>query len=757
MHLSDSAPLRGITGPTVDWWRGLFDSAEKAMLICDAEGAVLKINAQAGALLRLPRVDPADLNLSQILTPQLFQKVAAFLKIPGQRQITFSGISLMSEGHLRLIADIQIAQLSEGHFLVELKDASRRWRVESHAQRLATAIEATSDIFFFTDTEFRLGFVNSSFQTVTGYTIEEVLGHTADFLRSSSQAGKVAAYLECVRQGRSWSGELLNLRRDGTEYPVESTISPFFDKNGELLGYVACERDVTAKKKLQEELLLERNFTLSILDSIESAIYAVDGDFLLTHMNDGWKKMPASHGFLTLRDPPALKTNFFEYVDPAKAAELRAFFQVVMATRQAQVLPASSPNGHWVVKISPWFHEKDVRGIIYAVSDDGKLHELQKMLYQAQKMETIGTLAAGVAHDFNNLLQVIRGNVELALMEGASPSDIQWNLQQISEVTERAAGITHQMLSFSRDSDEQVTVFDFNGVLCEVSSLLKHSLPANIVFELKPHPGMLNVQMDLTRANQLVLNLCVNARDAMPGGGKVTVSSTPISLSAEQAACHKLLAGGRYVRCTVTDTGVGIAPDVLPRIFDPFFTTKENGKGTGLGLSIAHDAICRTGGFIEVESKLGSGTTFHVYLPAVDSAANVPAEGAPPAATSCVGSILVVDDLELIRDFTQTFLQLAGYTVRLARDGAEALKVLEAAPVDLLFTDNKMPGISGVELIDRVAARWPEIKCVLASGYLEDTVLQQMVYRCRARILKKPYHVAEALQMISEMLAGPAK
>jgi PAS domain S-box-containing protein len=739
---------------TTEWWRCFFELSEDAVVICNGNAEIVKVNTRAIDLLALHGQILNRLSLSTILTPSLFHRVQAFLQFPGERQLTFSGISLMAHGHLRLIADLHIGQLSPGFFLLNIKDAGLRWRIESHAKRLATATDATSDVFFFTDSEFKLGYVNASFQTVTGYNIEEVLGHTADFLRAPSQAGLIKEYLASVLKGKSWSGELINIRRDGSEYPVESTISPIFDKGGSLLGYVACERDVSAKKKLQEELMLERNFSNSILDSIDSAIYAIDTQFKLVQTNDGWKRLPSPHGFISITHFPATNSNFFDYVDEGKRDELKAFFHLAMASRKAHVLSSSSHNGHWVVKISPWLHDADVRGIIYTVSDESKLHELQKQLYQAQKMETVGTLAAGVAHDFNNLLQVIRGNVELALTDEKNPADTRWSLQQINEVTERAAEITHQMLSFSRDTDENIVVFDFNNVITEVASLLRHSMPSNIELIIQRAPGNLNVQMDSTRANQLVLNLCVNARDAMPSGGKLTVVTTLEHLSEDQALRQQRVAGSLYVQCQVIDTGVGIPPEILPRIFDPFFTTKENGKGTGLGLSIAHDAITRAGGFIEVESALGKGTTFHVFLPVVEAGAPTSVAQSADTRPTCSGRILVVDDVELIREFTEAFLRSAGYATRVAKDAEQALKLLEEEQFDLLFTDNKMPGISGHELIERVVIRWPRIKCILATGYLEEKVQQQLSRQPNVRTLLKPYHVTEAIKLVGDLLVS---
>lgn len=739
-------------GVTTGFWRCFFEQAEEALLICDDQAVVQRVNIRAENLLKIKKSELVGFNLSQFFTSAVCTKVKAFLKLGGQGQMTFSGITLISKGHSHLMADLQISEPSQGQYLIRIKDAGRRWRIESHAQRLTTAIDATSDIFFLTDAEFKIGFANASFQTVAGYTLEEVLGRSAEFLRAPSQGKIMEEYLNCVRNGRGWSGELINVRHDGSEYPVESTVSPIFSPSGEVLGYVACERDVTAKKRLQKELLQERNFTRSIFDSIDSAIYALDRDFRLTNLNEGWKKLPTPHGFLTMHEAPVLGTNFFDYVEPSRRAELRARFQVVLGTREPQLLSAASHNAYSVIKVSPWMHEKDVCGIIYAVSDHTELHELQKQLYQAQKMETVGTLAAGVAHDFNNLLQIIRGNVGVSLLDEEAPKEIRNTMLQIDEAADRAGEITRQLLTFSRTSEEKIVVFDLNDAVNEATSLLLHSLATNIKLDIQAHPEKLRVRMDSTRANQLVLNLCVNARDAMPKGGVLMIATTLVSLTAQQASRWQRPPGSVYAKVTVADTGVGIAPEILPRIFDPFFTTKENGKGTGLGLSIAHDAVTRADGFMEVESELGKGTCFHVYFPAADAVAPIPVKVEEVAQRECIGSILVVDDLEMIRDFIEVLLVNVGYTVKLAADASEALALLEKETFDLLFTDNKMPGMSGVDLIAHAVERWPKMKCILASGFVEEGVQRRAEHHYGAKVLKKPFHMTDALKLVQDLL-----
>jgi two-component system cell cycle sensor histidine kinase/response regulator CckA len=260
--------------------------------------------------------------------------------------------------------------------------------------------------------------------------------------------------------------------------------------------------------------------------------------------------------------------------------------------------------------------------------------------------------------------------------------------------------------------------------------------------------------MDSTRASQALLNLCVNAQDAMPAGGKLTLTNTVLEPSAELVVRHSLQPGTVYARCSVADTGCGIAPEMLPKIFQPFFTTKENGKGTGLGLSIVQRVAHEAGGFIEVESVLGQGTMFHLYLPLVQEKSTPVAEPNHAPLMQGSGRVLVVDDVDLLRDLARTFLELTGLTVLVASSGEQALKVLEeaTAPVDILFTDYNMPGMNGVELMEQVSTRWPATRFILASGYLDDTTCAR-VESCHATMLAKPYDIHEASEVVMKALA----
>ena len=361
-------------------------------------------------------------------------------------------------------------------------------------------------------------------------------------------------------------------------------------------------------------------------------------------------------------------------------------------------------------------------------------------------------LAAGVAHDFNNLILAIRGNTSLLLLGDASREDLASRLNQIDEAAMRAAEITQQLLAFSRASDEKEVVLDFNQVIKEAGHLAARTLRSKSPIKIEPYSEPLKVQIDATRAQQLILNLCVNANDAMPSGGTITINNSLFRLNNANTsgAATQLL----FCKSTISDTGTGIPPEIVSRIFDPFFTTKEKGKGTGLGLAICQSIVTKSGGFIEVESRIGFGTSFHLFLPLVDK--DVTKVDSPP--THClnkgVGKVLVVDDLDLVLEFTSSFLTKAGYEVLTANGPSAALELIlrQDQQLDLMFTDFNMPDMSGWELIQEVSIHRPHLPSILASGYLEDSERCQIEEYPNVHILNKPYSIEKATQMVGQIL-----
>jgi two-component system cell cycle sensor histidine kinase/response regulator CckA len=551
---------------------------------------------------------------------------------------------------------------------------------------------------------------------------------------------------------------------DGTCLAADLRLTPF-EHGCWLIGIKLAARQLRVRDASEshgpaaeshDTVLIGSRVAHSILNSLEGSLYLLDGRCQLIAFSDGWLKMPPEHGWLKFTEAPEAGRSLLDYVgDAHRRLELEKAFSAVLAEGQRQQLQAVDALGrHWLMDVLPWRHEGRIRGLVYKVTDNTAFVGVQNQLFHAQKLGTVGALAAGVAHDFNNLLLAIRGNVGLLLLDANLNSEAHARLEQVDNAASRAGDLSQQLLSFSRPSEEKVAVLDFNEVIQEAATLTQRLLRGKVTLELQSSPEPAKVQIDGTRASQVLLNLCVNAHDAMPTGGKITLSNAIIDLTEAQAAKVRRKPGEKFVRCSVADTGTGIPPEFLPRIFNPFFTTKEKGKGTGLGLSIVNGVISRAGGFIEVESALNIGTSFHVYLPIDRGPVRKPDTELRHKIRSGTGRLLVVDDLDLVLEFATSFLNQAGYQVLTATSAEGALRILaeEKEPVDLLLTDYAMPEKNGWQLIQEVQARWPRVKCVLASGYLED--IERAQISKSVRILDKPFGIAEATTVIAEILLG---
>jgi len=403
--------------------------------------------------------------------------------------------------------------------------------------------------------------------------------------------------------------------------------------------------------------------------------------------------------------------------------------------------------------------ERDADGrvvrVIGVTQDVTDRRRLEEQFRQAQKMEAVGRLAGGVAHDFNNLLTVINGYSEMLLPEHPATHPHHSALNAIRDAGERAAGLTSQLLSFSRRAIIEPRVFDPNAVVGESAKLLHRLIGEDISFATALDPTVSRVRADPGQLGQVVMNLTVNARDSMPGGGKLTIETRNVELDAEFCRSRPEITPGWYVLLAVSDTGTGMTPEVQARIFEPFFTTKGEGQGTGLGLATVFGIVQQFGGQVEVYSEVGVGSTFKVYLPAVDSPTTQATAASSPVVSGAEVVLLVEDQAE-VRRFASIALQGYGYRVLAAADGKAALALADTQPtIDLLVTDVVMPEMNGRELAERLRARRPGLKVIYMSGYTDDAVVRHGVIGASDAFLQKPFTPLALAAKVREALDRP--
>ena len=432
-----------------------------------------------------------------------------------------------------------------------------------------------------------------------------------------------------------------------------------------------------------------------------------------------------------------------------------------MTLAQDDVMPwqlrARSADGSWRwLEGTTTNHLNDpaIRGIVVNCHDVTDRKRLEGQFRQAQKMESIGRLAGGIAHDFNNLLTAIKGNLELAMME-IQPIDPRFEyLADADKAADSASSLTRQLLTFSRKQVIDPKVINLNDVITHVRKLLARLIGEDVTLEHFVEPELASVRFDPGQVEQILINLAVNARDAMPNGGLLTLETANVDLDEEYVKSHPYVEAGPYVMLAVSDTGAGMTDAIRANLFEPFFTTKEAGRGTGLGLAMVYGAVKQNGGQIEVYSEPGHGTTFKIYLPAVDQAAGTALEPISERRPQGTESIVLVEDEEHVRAIASRMLERLGYTVHAFADGPSAIAavVQMVATPSLLVTDVVMPGMNGHVLMERLLELRPSMKVLFTSGYTANVIVHHGVLREGIEFLAKPYSLDLLAQRVREVL-----
>ncbi len=616
--------------------------------------------------------------------------------------------------------------------------------------------------------------VNSLAQKLFGYDRDELMGRKVEMLVPESYRQQhhhhrqdFAAAPKTRRMGADL--DLYGRRSNGSEFPVEISLSPVSTEDGTFV--LSAIRDISDRKRIAEELRRAneelhrrsaeqlgeyRTKLASIIDSSEDAILSKDLNGIITSWNRGAEHM---YGYapeevigrhISLLIPGDRPDEISEILQKIARGESTEHYESVRVTKDGSRLNVS-------ISVSPL---RGVRGEIVGASaivrDITAQKRTEGQLRQAQKMEAVGRLAGGVAHDFNNILGIINACTEF-LRDRIDPSAEPWlYVENIKKATDRGRSLTKQLLAFSRTSAIQPCVLDLNERLKDISKLLRPLLGDDVEILIVPKLHSAVVEADPGQLDQIVVNLAVNARDAMPRGGKFILETGAVKLDEAFAEQHQAMAAGKYILLTVSDTGSGMDEATISRIFEPFFTTKELGKGTGLGLATVYGIVKQNAGHILVYSEPGHGTTFKIYLPSADHkigvASSAEVETVSPRRQGA--TILLVEDDEIMRGLTRQLLQENGYTVVEASDGKAALEWVESHPgqIDLLLTDVIMRRMSGPELVEHLNASHANLKVVYMSGYTGELIAEREVLKRGVTLLEKPFTRTALLNTIHKTL-----
>ena len=539
------------------------------------------------------------------------------------------------------------------------------------------------------------------------------------------------------------------------------------DELAQLSQDLRTERE--ACRKLQAELKQAQE-TIASLTQAEAYFrhlteYALD---LITILDADGTIRFESHSIaaeLGYQPEDYIGRNAFEFVHPDDVGRvMQAFLTALQSHGSTPVLSFRFRHKDGTYRIlegrgNNLLDQPSVRGIVFNSRDVTEQRRLEEQLRQSQKVQAIGQLTGGVAHDFNNILTAILGYSELTLADLPPDSKLATQVEEIEKAAHRAAGLTRQLLAFSRKQILQPRVISLTSVISEMDKMLRRLLGENIDLVTILREPIGNVKADLGQIEQVLLNLAVNARDAMEGtsNAKLTIELADVTLDENYASSRIDVKPGPYVLMAISDNGGGMPPDVLARLFEPFFTTKELGKGTGLGLATCHGIIKQTGGHIAVYSELNRGTTFKVYLPRVDEEAQpIRHTTTSLIAPSGTGTILLVEDEPMLRELGRTVLQELGYEVFCAANGKEALRLVQETPdahFDLLFTDVIMPEMGGKELAEKLRPISPDTKVVFCSGYTEDAIRHIGGLETGVFFIQKPYTLSTVAQKLNEILS----
>lgn len=651
--------------------------------------------------------------------------------------------------------------------ITELKETQSF--LENERTRLRNLLQTIPAMVWMKDTDGVYLFCNARFERFFGASETEIIGRSdfdfidreqAEFFREHDRRA-IAAGCSCVNE------EWITYADDGHRELLETIKTPVHDAAGQLLGVLGVAWDITGKKRTEEELRNERTRYINLVDSVDGVVWETDarslrftyvsgqGERLLGYSPDQWHQ----------------ERFWQEHLHPEDRERILALTEARTAAGEDHELEyrflARDGRVFWIQDIVTVVLENGVpgwrRGIMVDITgrtvQEKEKQNLEAQLRQAQKMEAIGRLAGGVAHDFNNKLSVILGYADLLKEGRAGLEKSRDYVTQIIRAATQSRDITRQLLAFSRQEEISPQVLDLNTLVRSVRKGLGRFISEDILFELRLAPDLWRISMDPTQVDQVLMNLIVNARDAMSGGGRLVVTTENVTIDPLLHRQHPELREGDFVRLTVEDSGSGISEETLPHIFEPFYTTKGTGQGTGLGLATVYGIVSQNQGVVLVDSTQGLGSTFSVYFPRC----MVEEQGAEtveePLTAGGRATILMVEDEETVRQMTTDMLAASGYTTLVAGTPEEALELCAEynGAIDLLLTDVIMPGMNGKELSEEILAMRPDIRVLYMSGYAADIVSAKGLVDTSRSFIQKPFSLRTLVERIEERLNAKSR
>ncbi len=730
----------------------LVESAPEAIAFVDTKNIVLRINREFTHLFGYEAAESVGQNLDALVVPEEKCEEGKWLDEEAERGAITSieTVRRRKDGSRievsLLVSPVNVAENQIAVYCI-YRDITRRKRAEEELreseERYRRLVELSPDAVWVRRGE-KIIFINSAGVKLLGATApDEVVGKSAlDLMHPSHRAVAARRMAELQSPGQTvpFLEEKL-VRLDGSVVDVEIAATSF--KIGKETASQVIVHDLTERKRAERELLAAETRFRLLVEQLPAITYmagfGAEGDWSYVS-----PQIEAILGFTPtewVADPKL----WFRQLHPEDAAKVIGLEETCRMSGQPYSaeyrLQAKDGKYHWFTDIATVVRNANgIESLQGVMTDVTETKMLEAQFRQSQKMEAVGQLAGGIAHDFNNLLMVIRGHTDLLLNSaGGQPRE---NIAQIQKAADRAAALTRQLLAFSRMQVLQPEVLDLNQVVADMASMIERLFGSNIEFIFSTDPELGHVRADAGQLEQVLLNLAVNARDAMPSGGCLRIRTENVRFAPGDARPLPAIGDGDYAALIVTDTGEGMDAKTQARIFEPFFTTKEKGRGTGLGLATVYGIVKQSGGFIFVDSAPGQGTAFTIFLPRVNDAESVAKTSQLPEVTRHgAETILVVDDESGIRNLAAEYLEGCGYTVLIAAGGVEARDLVAkyGGPIHLLLTDTVMPRMTGHELVQNISALRPDIKVIYMSGYLEFNASAHIQSGDGALYIQKPF------------------